>query len=321
MRDALAILDKCIGLVKNITVGVVSETVGIASSDQLFDLSRAILQQQPQKAISVIDDFNTHSKDMLRLTHELIGHFRNLMLIKTLHDAKNLLVVSEEDYTSLCDIAGETSLETIIFIMDTLQRSFEKMNRGCEAKTELEICLVKLCSPELSYSNEALAARLEALEKKVRTLAINPISNSATDEVSSVKKEEPQEKKEEILTQKLHAETTIADLQKNAQKMTNWHEVLEALKNCSHTISTAFNGSSAYVSGDFVLIDSENEMAFELLRKSSQRDKMREAIKNVTGKAYKLGPYNGAKTEENSEDPLKALANKARRIGITVNEK
>ena len=62
-------------------------------------------------------------------------------------------------------------------------------------------------------------------------------------------------------------------------------------------------------------------MAFELLRKSSQRDKMREAIKNVTGKAYKLGPYNGAKTEENSEDPLKALANKARRIGITVNEK
>ena len=102
--------------------------------------------------------------------------------------------------------------------------------------------------------------------------------------------------------------------------MTNWNDVLAALKEHSHTIAMAFKGSSAYISGDFVLIDSKNEVAFELLRKSSQRDKMREAIKNVTGKAYKLGPYTGAKTEENNADPLEALADTARQLGINVNE-
>ena len=53
----------------------------------------------------------------------------------------------------------------------------------------------------------------------------------------------------------------------------------------------AFRGSCAYLSDPYVLIDSDNEMAFELLRKSSQRDKIRTAIKEVTGKSYKLGPY------------------------------
>ncbi len=320
MRDALAILDKCLGLEKNITVAGVSETVGIASSEQLFALCRAILQRQPQEAISIIDDFNTHSKDMLRLTHELVGTFRNLMLIKTLSDAKSLLVVSEEDYASLCDLAKDASLETIIFIMDTLQHSFEKMNRGSEAKTELEICLVKLCAPELNYSNEALAARLEALEKKLKALATAPQTRPLVEEPQQAKKSPPQEKVEETPVKKAASDIALVDLQKNAQKMTNWTDVLAALKEHSHTIAMAFKGSSAYISGDFVLIDSKNEVAFELLRKSSQRDKMREAIKNVTGKAYKLGPYTGAKTEENNADPLEALADTARQLGISVNE-
>ena len=55
-------------------------------------------------------------------------------------------------------------------------------------------------------------------------------------------------------------------------------------------IASAFHGSVAYVSGDFVLIDAPNSMAFELLRKSAQRDKMRIA-NEITGRTYKLGPY------------------------------
>ncbi len=327
MRDALAILDKCLGVEKNISAETVSETVGIASSEQIFELARAILTKQPQETINIVDNFNTHSKDMLRLTHELIGTFRNMMLIKTLHNAKDLLVISEDDYATLCDLTNNVSLETIIFIVDTLQTSFEKMNRGCDAKTELEICLIKLCAPELNYSSEALANRLEALEKKVKLLVANggiahekkPIKRAESQssmEKTKVSKSEAQEQP----SPKTATDATLANLQKNAQKMTSWNDVLDALKEHSHTIAMAFKGSSAYVSGDFVLIDSNNEMAFELLRKSSQRDKMREAIKNVTGRAYKLGPYAKPKTDEPAADPLETLADTARQLGINVND-
>ena len=327
MRDALAILDKCLGLEKTISTRVVSETVGIASSEQLFELAKAILEKVPQKTISIIDDFNMHSKDMLRLTHELIGTFRNMMLIKTLNDAKNLLVVSEEDYSTLCNLANKISIKNIIFVLDTLQQSFEKMHHGCDAKTELEICLIKLCTPDVNYSNEALVNRLEAVERQLQAISAIPglareIATQKTPQtVSDDKKSAPSQVVTTTTSIKSSAENvSLSNLQKNAQKMTNWNAVLEVLKEHSHTIAMAFKGSAAYISGDFVLIDSKNEMAFELLRKSSQRDKIREAIKNVTGKAYKLGPYTRPREEASIDDPLDSLADTARQLGINVNE-
>ena len=47
------------------------------------------------------------------------------------------------------------------------------------------------------------------------------------------------------------------------------------------------------------MIDAPNSMAFELLRKSAQRDKMRVAIKEITGRTYKLGPYRREYQEKN----------------------
>lgn len=44
------------------------------------------------------------------------------------------------------------------------------MSKGCDAKTELEMCLVKLCSPKLNYSNEAIANRIDKLEREINLL-------------------------------------------------------------------------------------------------------------------------------------------------------
>ena len=90
------------------------------------------------------------------------------------------------------------------------------------------------------------------------------------------------------------------------------------LKKHSQTIATAFKDSAAYISGNYVLIDSPKEVAFELLRKSTQRDKMRLAIKEVTGVAYKLGPYKTAKKVD-AKDPLDELILSARELGVNVN--
>ena len=76
----------------------------------------------------------------------------------------------------------------------------------------------------------------------------------------------------------------------------------------------------AYISGDYVLIDAPNDIAFQLLRNSSQRDRMRDAIRQVTGRVYRLGPYNAAPKEE-EQDPLAELAGLAQDAGIEVIKK
>ena len=125
---------------------------------------------------------------------------------------------------------------------------------------------------------------------------------------------------------KLTADSAPCDMQKifdSAVKMENWTQVLESLKSFSPTVSMAFRGSCAYLSDPYVLIDSDNEMAFELLRKSSQRDKIRTAIKEVTGKSYKLGPYKrkgDAVVKGKKIDPLDELFKTASDAGIKVSK-
>lgn len=378
MRDALAILDKCMGNGEEITADMVADAVGLVSGEQMFWLMRAILQKSPQDALTVIGEFARCSKNMTRLAFELISGFRDVMLIKTLKDAKKLMVTSDDEYSRLTDLAKDVTLETVIFIMDTLQASFEKMSRGCDDKTELEMCVIKLCSPHLSYSNEAFASRIDELERKISGLDsggkakelplkkdLEKNKNDGASKESALKQEKIKAAGEKVskmtaaestgeedvlgrfaqkgIEKKISkpVEKTVTDrqevsdssasgvdtkfLHRNAQKMENWTEILDVLKEYSRTVAMAFKGSDAYISGDFVLIDSKNEMAFELLRKSSQRDQIRNAIKSVTGRAYKLGPYSAddnvnAEKIRQSADPLNDLAEEARKLGIDVTE-
>ena len=104
--------------------------------------------------------------------------------------------------------------------------------------------------------------------------------------------------------------------------MAEWPEVLAALHRLSPGLCAFLDDSKAFCSGDFVLIDAPNSMAFEMLRNNpDQKDKMREAIRAVTGKTYRLGPYRTAQSpEKDTEDPLAALAGMAEAVGIPVKE-
>ena len=94
------------------------------------------------------------------------------------------------------------------------------------------------------------------------------------------------------------------------------------MKKYSQTAALAFAESSAYVSGGFILIDTNKETALEMLRQSNQREKIRKAISNVTGKAYKLGPYKKVVSENNLKiDPLDEFAEFARKSGVNVEVK
>ena len=284
-------------------------------------------------ALNIADKLNKESKDLVRLCEELIGFFRNIMLIKSMKESRELVNASDGEFQKLYEISKRAELSRIIDIMDTLESSLERMTKVCSFKIEFEMCLVRLCSPELNVTKEEIINRLEKLEKLVFSkdfISVKEEKNEPEKQVSDknalkktyAKKEKDLSQSQVISEREIEEPNNqglldIEDLQKNAQKMTNWQEVLDVLKGYSHTIAMAFAGSTAYISGQFVLIDAPKEMAFELLRKSSQRDKMRLAIKQVTGKSYKLGPYKLLK-KEIKEDPLETLAKLAKDLGVNV---
>ena len=348
LRDALSLLDRCIAISDTVDEAVVRQAAGLADKKYLYELSACIINKNTAKAMEAIDRLYGESKDMARLCDELIAHFRALMLIKSVRSPRNILVMSEEEFEQAQTQSDYLSLADIVYDMDVLSRAYQRMGHGTGDRTELEMALVKLSAPELDGTNEAITARLTALERAVKrgiTIQTEPLPVqteqapvqepkqeetpvSAKEEApASTKKEEPKPQ----TTPKPAAQPpkpapvpaapkSLEELYRNAKPFPQWVEVVDSLKSVSRSISAAFVGSAAYESGSYLLIDSKNEMAFDLLRHSNRRQEIRAIIQNISGKKFNLGPYRPPERQEKTIDPMEKFKSALADSGIAVEE-
>lgn len=306
MRDALSLLDKCLSLSNNIDVDEVNKVVGVIDSDCLLRLLQSVVLKDSCSAVKIIDELIQSSKDLLNVCEQFIFSLRNVMLVLVSKESKSLINVSDCDYEGFANVAKETSVDKILKVIDIFEDALQKMTKGCNKQIQLEMAFIKACSDHVTID-------LSDLEKRIKKLESGDVIGRR-----SVDYEKVEIKTTEKSVQRSNdSKVSLEALAKGAKYFSDWPQVLQTLKRYSQTISAAFNGSSAYTNGDYILIDADKDVAFELLRKSSQRDKMRDAIKEVTGKVYKLGPYKKCVSEE-SEDPLDRFAQEVKDAGIDV---
>lgn len=350
LRDALSLLDRCIAISSDIDEDVVRSAAGLARKTYLFELANCVINKNTAKALEIVDRLYGESKDMARLCDELLSHFRTLMLIKSVKNPRDIVIMADDEFEQAQTQSDYLSLADIVYYMDVLSRAYQNMGRGTGDRTELEMAVVKLSSAELDGTIEALTARVTALEKAVKKgIKVNYVPEQAQTSTQPVQSETPKpevrkpepEKSQETkpVTEEIKDEPVIqtppvempaqeqpvpiaptpkkpvqrqsVDLDaiyNNAQPFPDWVEVVNNMKPISRTIAAAFANSSAYTSGKYMLIDTDNEMAFELLKNNERRQEIRQLIFETTGQHYNLGPYKrpSAKQEEKT-DPVDKL--------------
>ncbi len=357
MRDALSLLDRCIAINSKIDEKVVASAAGIADKAYLYDLSACIINKNTAKALEIIAGLHSRSKDMSRLCSELIDHFRSLMLIKSVKNPRDILVMSDDDFDKALTQSDYLSLADIVYYMDVLSRAFQRMGSGTGDRTELEMAMVKLSAPELDATAEAFAARLTALENAVKsdiairygtngkpelqTETAEPVQENLTQKVVKEPVIEAADKSNNISeqTEKTDSEqkeapkvpvnestaapkksVDINEIYANAKPFPQWVEVISNLKPFSRAIAAAFDGSTAYESGVYLLIDTPNEIAFDLLKEQKRREDIRKVIRETTGKVYKLGPYKRPEKKVEHTDNLETFKNIIKESGIPLTE-
>ncbi len=373
VRDALSLLDRCLAIDNNVDADIVRRAAGLAQKDYLLDLASSCVNKNSERAISILNKLYNDSKDMARLCDELINHFRSLMLIKTVRNPRELVILSDEEYDTAYSQAQMLSLADIVYAMDVLQSAFERMGKGSDNRIELEIALVKLSAPELETSLESLLARISALEKAIKcgipvattTVASTPVENPVSPAPAA--KETPKEASEASVPLKTEnpvsqakADTDYAQdrkpvteksesvsspevteppvetpaqqppkrkshvdmdrIMREATPLMSWPEVVANLKQYSKVIASSFEGTTAYVSGDYLLIDASTDIPFKLLQSSAQRDNLRKAVQEITGKRYTLGPYKKPEEDKKEADPLDSLLGDLKSSGVDVTE-
>ncbi len=311
LRDALSLLDRCSGSGEKITPDIVSAAAGLAQKGYLFSLVNAIKDRDVSSAFELINTLHNNACDMERLCTELLNHFRNLMIIKTVKNPESLIICVDDDMIQYKQQAETFTLQNILYCLSVIESGLITLKNSINKRIETEMTVVRLCSPELSEDNSALIQRIERLEEMMK----NGVKIEAP---KSASKPVEKEEKEEVPLPPVQAEKTEQPAPPPVQNndtgvdspFISWGEVIQEIQLTDRPLTGILTGSSAFIRGDHLLIKCDNPTFPQFIKTGIHAAALREAVTKVTGRKYRLGIYRSPDNSQKARDPLAELINK-----------
>ncbi|MDU4046693.1 MAG: DNA polymerase III subunit gamma/tau [Peptoniphilus harei] len=165
MRDALSVLDQLLTKNKDhIKLEDAMEVLGISSSELLFNLSRALIEKNVNESLLAIDEIYKEGVDFNTLSSQILSHFRDLLMVKTLKDPKK--IVYSTFLMEFQEIAGRVDLEDLLIIIDILKNLSLEIKYAENKRVVFEMNAVKICNRILK---DDLLLRVKALEDKINS--------------------------------------------------------------------------------------------------------------------------------------------------------
>lgn len=324
LRDGLSILDQCAGREKSITADLVSQVAGLAGREVLHRLSDCVSSSDSASAIDTISELYQNSYDMERLCVEMVNHFRNFLIVKTVKRSRELIICTDDEYQSIYDGAKKFTLENIIFALDLFQDTLVKIKSGANARIEMELAFIKLCEPKLEQSNEAFLDRISKLETAVKrgTISAPPQVNSVEKTVVEHAEQKPEPEPElqpepqpepeprseiqhEIQPEPQTASPVIND------EFNQWAEFMDIIHKTDIALFGVLTGASGTIMGEHFVIDSPNPTIKEFIKIPTHSKAIRQAVYELTGRNLRLAVAKKKESSGQRRDLLEDLINKA----------
>ena len=319
MRDALSLLDVCRSTASHVNSQVVTQAAGLAMQDCLFDIASAVLEQQLAKMLEVMETMHQASIDFEKMCVQLIGHYRGLMMAKALKNPEDVVPNLPQDMERLKAQATAYTMPQIVYCLTVLQDTLSRMNKTSQPRTELEMALIRMGSPEMDRSTEAIEARLDKLEKALAS----GVALKAPKAEKTAKTEEAPVQEEQTAPAPQPLVEDIPDVDKEqVQPFAPWAQVLEQLSSINRPLCGALVDSKAYIHGELVLIDCESKFFLSLIRSDEQaKNAIHQAFIAATGRDFRMGPFRKEKyavAKNSGDDPMAALLSQMQSAGVDV---
>lgn len=342
LRDGLSILDQCAGRSKEINSDLVSEVAGLAGREAMYKLSDCIANSDSNTAMSIISDLYQNSFDMERLCVEMINHFRNFLVAKTVRKSRELIICTDDEYNTILEASKGFTVESIVFALDLFQNTLVTIKGGASARIEVEMAFIKLCEPKMDESIASLLDRVSKLENAIKSgVKVQPTQTAVpAPKEEYVPKEEPkpQPKAEPTPEPTPEPEPTLVEEEPPVQEQqpvvetppvehktappvsdpnetvefTQWGDFMDVLHRTNIPLFGVLSGSKGYVRGEFFLLDSPNPAVRDFIKLPIHSRSIKAALLEVTGVHFKLGLFK-RQTEQSApkRDPLEDLINQA----------
>lgn len=334
MRDALSLLDVCrsnarsgeqdssASRAEHITLEHVRQSAGLAVSDSLFAVADAVLRRDVPAVLQEIDRMFENSIDFEKMCVQLIAHYRGLMMAKAVKNPQEFVSGLPQDAQRLSAQAAGYPMGQILYSLTVLQDALSRMGRTAQTRVELEMAAIKLCSPELDRSLEAILARLDRLEAQVRSGAVVPPAGEETASASGLQAALTRVQK--TPPQKPATPPQDASQQDRPKKpvvpFAPWPQVLEALRHVNTALHGALVSTEAFLDGEIVLIDCQDPLFLEMIRSNDYAKKsLHQALQSGAGRDYRIGPFKRERYErKKADDPMEQILASAEKLGVDM---
>src|SRR5690348_3289624 len=165
-RDAESTLDQLSAATeKKVTVQAVLQLLGAVEEEALFRLCDLVVDQDTAGALTFVEELAAQGQDIARLVLDLLEHLRALMLVQHMGEVPDSLPLTEETRERLAAQANQLGGPVVVRLIDLLAVAVEDMRQGGDPRLPLELALVKVTRPASDMSREAVAFRLDQLER------------------------------------------------------------------------------------------------------------------------------------------------------------
>jgi len=167
LRDALSILDQCVGMASGeITPAVVEELIGLVSKDWIIKFLSALYNGDGPAVLKYIQNALSEGRDGAQIMEALTQHLRALLIAKVAPDAEELKVY-DSFRTEFLEQAQDIEFGTINQYIKQLQSIMSDAKQVDNPRTVIEMGLLVLCAG-VSKAHDDVEDRLAALEQSER---------------------------------------------------------------------------------------------------------------------------------------------------------
>lgn len=162
VRDSLSLLDQVAAFAGNtITQQEVIEALGLVDRQTLFDFCNAIAVRDSRQVLQLTSRIIEAGVDVADFVHELLEHFRILMVLAVDKDSSDLLRLASEELKAYTKQSENFSVGDLVRLMKIAADLNYDLKSGLDERLVLEMTGIKMAEMETTVRFQEILERLD----------------------------------------------------------------------------------------------------------------------------------------------------------------
>ncbi|HJP65292.1 MAG TPA: hypothetical protein VKA30_03185, partial [Actinomycetota bacterium] len=150
---------------REVTEDTVTALLGAPQGDLQFELADAVAIGDAKEVFAVVQRVVEEGTDLRHFTGQALGHFRDLLLVRTAPEEPAVLDADADTRARLVAQGAKFTPGELSRILSLLVAAQTDMRWTTSPRLTLELALVRAALPEADPSSAGLGARIERLER------------------------------------------------------------------------------------------------------------------------------------------------------------